>query len=313
MAGVTEGSRLRELRLRVNPDLPMTLCTVYREGVTLFLEAGIANAANEVMWILEVALGISRLALYTDQDRIVDQEGWKAAMRLLVRRASGEPLQYLLGTQEFWGLEFAVRPGVFIPRPETELIVEEVLSYSLPSSSPLIVDVGTGPGCLAVALAVGCPHGKVYAIDRCPLALAVAKENAERHRVTHRVTFLFGDLLQPLAPLGLECHISAIVANPPYLPTSQLETLPREVRDFEPRLALDGGSDGLEPYRRLLREALIFLEPGGILVVEVGAGQAAQACKEALGLEGFLVRGVRRDSAGIERVICLERRGQRPS
>jgi len=298
MAGVTEGSRLRELRLRVNPDLPMTLGTLYREGVTLFLEAGIANAANEAMWILEAALGMSRLALYTDQDQIVDQEGWKAAMRLLVRRASGEPLQYLLGTQEFWGLEFAVRPGVFIPRPETELIVEEVLSYSLPSSHPLIVDVGTGPGCLAVALAVGCPHGKVYAIDRCPLALAVAK-----------VTFLSGDLLQPLTPLGLECHISAIVANPPYLPTSQLETLPREVRDFEPRLALDGGSDGLEPYRRLLREALIFLEPGGILVVEVGAGQAAQACEEALGLEAFLVRGVRRDSAGIERVICLERRG----
>lgn len=270
--------------------------------------AGISNAVDETMWIMESALGLSRLTVHVNPDRVVPPGDRENAMSLFQRRVAGEPLQYVLGTQEFYGLEFTVNTGVLIPRPETELLVDEVLSHELPSSHPVVVDVGTGSGCLAVALAVADPNMTLYATDCCGIALAAAEANAVRHHMDRRVTFLLGDLCEPLRSMGLTGQVSAMVSNLPYIPSAELATLPREVREFEPNLALDGGADGLVLYRRLLRQAGEFLKPGGILVLESGYAQAGLICEEAVEQGEYSVRHIRQDFSGIERVIYLERR-----
>jgi len=225
-----------------------------------------------------------------------------------VRRSAREPLQYLLGTQEFFGLEFLVGPEVLIPRPETELLVEEARSHSLTFSFPLISDVGTGSGCIAIALATALRSARLFAIDRSASAIALARKNAVRHRVQERITFLEGDLLQPLKGLELNGRLAAIVSNPPYIPQDELATLQPEVGLYEPRLALDGGLDGLAIHRRLLREAVEFLAPGGLLAVEVGQGQTENVIQIALDQGDYDRIRTIRDAAGIERVLCLTRK-----
>lgn len=288
----------------------ITQASAYRKGLALLSKAGMSNAANETLWLLESALGISRLDIHAKPDTVVDHSSWTSAKDLLLRRASGEPLQYILGTQEFRGLEIEVRPGVLIPRPETELVIEEVHSLVFPQDRLNMVDVGTGSGCLSIALAVEFPDAKIFATECSEAAIEVARSNAHRHSVQDRIAFLLGDLLLPLKQVpGLHEGIAVMVANPPYIPTRDLATLQREVQDFEPHLALDGGADGLTFYRRLLREALLFLRPGGCLVMEMGEGQASHICEEAARLSTWHIRNIRQDDAGIDRVIALERKG----
>ncbi len=284
-----------------------TYGALVQEGTALLMKAGIANAAQEVRWLLDGALGLSGLQLQLERDRSVPAEHRDRALALLTRRADGEPLQYLLGTQEFCGLDFEVGPAVLIPRPETELLVREVRAMTGREAAPLIADIGTGSGCIAVAVAHALPEATVYATDLSVDALDVARRNASRHVVTERVRFWEGDLLSPLAGLGLEGRLTAVVSNPPYIPTGDLPGLQREVRR-EPRLALDGGPDGLTYYRRLLREAAPYLAPGGTLVLEVGQGQAESVCRMAEELGGYGVNSVRRDEAGIDRVVSLAKR-----
>ncbi|MFQ5932226.1 MAG: peptide chain release factor N(5)-glutamine methyltransferase, partial [Nitrospiraceae bacterium] len=288
-----------------------TIRDLLREGISILSQAGIVNAGQEARWLLEYALGMNRLKLQLDAQRSVDWNTGDYARSLFRRRAAREPLQYILGTQEFCGLEFEVGPAVLIPRAETELLVEEVLRLRLPSSaqdSPAILaDIGTGCGCIAVSLAHALPHARIVATDCAAAALGIARQNAARHQVADRITFLEGDSLEPLRALGLEGKLAAVVSNPPYISDQEYSELPVEVRACEPRLALAGGEDGLLVHGRLIQEAGVFLLPGGSLVLEVGWKQAASVRQLALHVGGYGRIRIKRDPAGIERVVCLER------
>jgi release factor glutamine methyltransferase len=216
---------------------------------------------------------------------------------VIERRRSGEPIQYIVGEAEFYGLPFRVTRDVLIPRPETEHAVEQVLELVSGLSGPRIVDVGTGSGAIAVALASKLPGAVVTATDLSPAALAVALENSARNNVADRIRFLGGDLLDPVRGEIFDI----VVSNPPYVPESDRELLAVEVRDFEPDLALFADGDGLAVYRRLIPEAAAALRPGGWVVLEIGYGQQI-AVRALLGEAGFEEIGFAADLQGIPRV-----------
>lgn len=219
---------------------------------------------------------------------------------LLERRYRGEPIQYIVGEAEFYGLPFRVTPDVLIPRPETEHLVEKALEVAASFPAPRIVDVGTGSGCIAVALAHHLPQARITAIDLSAPALAIAEENAKRNGVALR--FLEGDLLTPVAGE----HFDLIVSNPPYVPLADRASLAVEVRDHEPALALFAGPDGLEICRRLIPSAFAALVPGGFLLLEIGHGQS-QAIAALLAASGFRQIELIPDLQSIPRVACAQR------
>ncbi len=221
---------------------------------------------------------------------------------LLDRRKRREPVAYLTGAREFWGLEFAVTPAVLVPRPETELLVEAAIATCAGRREPTrILDVGTGSGCLAVALARAFAGAKVIATDRSGEALAVARRNAARLGVADRVRFVLANLLA-----GVRGEFDLIVCNPPYIATEDWPTLPPDVRDYEPRRALDGGPGGLAVLRALLAQAPARLAPGGALIVEIGAGQESPV-RRLFETTGWRLRDVRRDLQGWPRALVAER------
>jgi release factor glutamine methyltransferase len=226
---------------------------------------------------------------------------------LLERRVEGEPIQYITGEAEFYGLPFRVTPDVLIPRPETEHLVECVLEGAATIAEPRIVDVGTGSGAIAVALAHKLPHARIVAIDLSDAALELAQENAGRNRVAERIRFLHGDLLEPVTLAGRETEqFDIVVSNPPYVPAADRESLSIEVRDYEPAGALFAGEDGLEIYRRLIPAALAVLVPGGLIAIEIGFGQS-DAVGSLLADAGFVEIGFRPDLQGILRVALARR------
>ncbi|MDR4459947.1 MAG: peptide chain release factor N(5)-glutamine methyltransferase [Nitrospirales bacterium] len=289
--------------------LPFTSYSqLYRGAVETLIQAGIVNARHEVLWILEDALGITRLQLHANPDAPVDAEVCQRAFTLFRRRALHEPLQYILGTQDFWGLDFLVQPGVLIPRPETEMLVEEAIGILGADVRPVILDVGTGSGCLAISLAVNLPEAMIIASDKSVSALHLAKVNAIRHGVGQRILWVAGDLLSHLLSRSLAGKVTAIIANLPYISHAEWEHLSPDVKDFEPRLALDGGPDGLDVYRRLLDEAPGLVSSKGFILMEVGIDQADLLCREPSLTDAFKVVKVRPDSQGIPRVVCVQRR-----
>jgi release factor glutamine methyltransferase len=232
-----------------------------------------------------------------------------AAKGLVERRVSREPLQYILGTQEFCGLEFNVNPAVLIPRPETELLVEYVAQRIPVGRQAAIVDACTGSGCIAVAIAQQRPCAQVIATDLSNPSLNVARLNATRHSVSERITWLEGDLLGPLANRELEGGIDVIVSNPPYISEADWATLQPEVRLFEPRGALVAGPQGTELQERLLQEAGQYLSPGGALIMEIGTGQARAMRRFVDQIPGYRFYRLVYDAAGLERVVIVERVG----
>jgi release factor glutamine methyltransferase len=218
-------------------------------------------------------------------------------------------LQYILGTQEFCGLEFDVNPAVLIPRPETELLVEYVALRIPAERQATIVDVCTGSGCIAVAIARLRPRARLIATDLSNPSLDVARQNATRHEVCERITWLEGDLLRPLAEQEMEGRIDVIVSNPPYIAEADWATLQPEVRLFEPRGALVAGPQGTELHERLLQEAGRYLAPGGALIMEIGAGQACAMRRIVDQISGYGFHQLLYDAAGLERVVIVERIG----
>lgn len=247
-------------------------------------------------------VGKDRAWLIAHGDDELSDEDAARFSRLIERRFGGEPIQYITGEQEFYGLPFRVTPDVLIPRPETEHLVEKVLSLAAEFSEPRIVDVGTGSGAIAVVLAHQLPQAQIIALDISATALHVARGNAERNGVAERVRFVESDLL---AAVALE-KFKVVVSNPPYVPTTDRESLSVEVREHEPGLALFAGDDGLDVYRRLIPAAFPMLEAGGFLVMEIGYGQS-QAIEELLTHAGFEQIEFVPDLRGIPRVACGRR------
>lgn len=271
------------------------------------VQAGGGNGEQEAMWLLEHALGMRSHQLVSEAGQAVSPEAWTRAESLIARRIAGEPLQYLLGTQDFCGLEFSVTPAVLIPRPETEVLVNHVVRHIESNPKATIVDVGTGSGCVAVTLAARLKGRRILAIDRSPEALAVAQANAARHGVCTGIEWLEGDLLAPLHGQLSQASVDVIVSNPPYISESDWAALDPEVRVFEPRMALVGGEQGTEFHERLLRESREFLVPGGLLAMEIGYGQARMLRQIVKRVGGYAVPRLVEDAAGIERVVMAQR------
>jgi release factor glutamine methyltransferase len=262
-----------------------------------FEKKGIPNPRLDAELLLAHVLKCKRIDLYVGHEAAVSDKDLAKYRELIERRAKREPLQYILGATEFWGLKFKVTPDVLIPRPETELLVEEALKNKDVIS---ILDIGTGTGCIAIALAKNLPEAKVTATDLSKEALAVAKENAEANGVADRIEFVASDIAPWLFFETQDRKFDLIVSNPPYIRSLELDLLQPEVGQFEPRGALNGGDDGLETIKKILKEAPDFLKQGGRLLMEVGEGQAASLQRE-------IACEIRKDYGGIERIIILIR------
>lgn len=261
-----------------------------------FSERSLPSPRLDAELLVAHAMACKRIDLYVKFDQLLTPEQLGALRALIQRRQAGEPVAYLTGRKEFWSLDLSVDARVLVPRPDTETAMEEALER-LPQGPARVLDVGTGSGALALALAKSRPEATVFATDASPDALAVAQSNGERLGLT--VTFLQGDLMTSATEHG---PFDLIVANLPYIPTGELAALAPEVR-AEPVMALDGGPDGLDVIRRLVTSAPAALNPGGWLVLELGAGQApavAALCERA----GLHDVHARKDLSGIERVVA---------
>lgn len=283
-----------------------TVRDLRRWATEVLASAGTEHPAREADWLLAPVLGVSPVALVMEGERQFPPALVERAWEFISRRAAREPLQYILGTQEFRGLEFVVTPDVLIPRPETEILVEETLKAVSGLPRPVLADVGTGSGCIAISVARECPSAFILALDLSEKALAVAQTNASRHGVGRRVRFLRADLLGPCASSG-GVLFDAIASNPPYIPDGDLDRLQPEVSRYEPRLALAAGSDGLAFQRRLLAEAPSLLKPGGSLLLELGCGQAEAVLGMARLGGSWASVACRTDGAGIERVLIARK------
>jgi release factor glutamine methyltransferase len=267
--------------------------------------AGVPDPVLDAELLLRHVLGWDRAAVLTRAGQPLPGADEERFFALVDQRAGRRPLQHLTGTQAFWRHEFAVTPAVLIPRPETEVLVEMALEMLQGVHAPVVVDVGTGSGCVALSLAAERPDAVVHAVDASAAALAVAGENVRRLGLPGRVELHEGDLLEPVARLRGAVHL--VVSNPPYVDPSEIPSLAPEVRDHEPRSALVAPQPPYGIYERLAAQAVETLRPGGRLLVEVGRGMA-DGVAARLGAAGLVGIETRSDLAGVARVVS----GRRP-
>ncbi|HIP97388.1 MAG TPA: peptide chain release factor N(5)-glutamine methyltransferase [Anaerolineae bacterium] len=268
--------------------------------------AGVDSPRLDAEILLAHVLAVDRAHVLAHPERGLRATESARYRQLIIRRARHEPVPYLVGHQEFYGLDFRLGPAVLIPRPETELLVEAAVALGCASETRpwIVTDVGTGCGAIAISLAVNVPHARVYAVDVSAEALAVAEENSRRHGVGGRVTLLRGHLLAPL-PEPVDC----IVANLPYVSRAEWGSLPTGIAAYEPRLALDGGPDGLAYIGELLASAGPYLRPAGVILLEIGAAQGPAVIRLA---EEYFPRArvdLLRDYAGLDRVVRVQTAG----
>ncbi|KYH33629.1 peptide chain release factor N(5)-glutamine methyltransferase [Neomoorella mulderi] len=281
----------------------LTLQEALKEATRKLAAAGLPRPRLEAEVLLAWAGRYTRPELLARLEEELEPAAAARFWPAVERRVAGYPLQYLTGRQEFMSLEFKVTPAVLIPRQDTEVVVEAVLKRLEPDGSYVIADCGTGSGAIALSLAYYLPNAKVYATDISPAALEVARQNARALGLAGRVTFLQGDFLAPLKGLKLD----ALVANPPYIPAAELDRLPPEVR-AEPRLALDGGPDGLRAYRVLLPGAPEVLKVGGLLALEIGYNQGRAVRDLAAAAGAYRDMAVLPDYGGRDRCFLAYRR-----
>ncbi len=272
--------------------------------IPYFEDLGLDRARLDTEMLLASSLGVDRLWLYTHYDQPLTVPELDAFRSAVIRRSKREPLQYILGHWGFWSLDFAVSPGVLIPRQETEHLVECALKLGGPANK--ILDLCTGSGNVVISLAKELPAASLWATDISTQAINLAVENARIHCMLERICFLPGDLFVPIR--GKESSFDIILCNPPYIPTGQIDELQPEIKDFEPRLAVDGGEDGLYFYRRMVPEAINFMKPAGYLVVEIGESQA-NSVQEIMNDSGYQEITVFQDYGGHDRVMA----GKRPA
>lgn len=294
---------------------PASVGDALRAAARRLRASGSRSPRLDAELLLANALDCPRAELFREPARMLQAEEAERFEGLLVRREAREPVAYILGFRAFRTIDVEVTPAVLIPRADTETLVDVALEALAaiplagpgPEGEPLALDVGTGSGCVALALATEDPFVRVVATDVDPATLAVARRNAARHGLQRRVEFVLSDLF---ADLG-ERAFDLIVSNPPYIPAAEYEALEPNVRDYEPRLALFGGDDGLDVYRRLIPGAALLLRAGGTLVLEVGAGQARDVAAIIRASGAYEAPDARSDLAGIPRVVHARRRGAR--
>jgi release factor glutamine methyltransferase len=316
---------------------PLDVRTALKQGIHLLREAHVPSYTLAAELLLLHVTSRDRTWLYAHPEEILDSQILDSYFSFLRRRADGEPTQHLTGKQEFWGLEFEVTPDVLIPRPETEHLIEVALDRlavrelraardpKLTGEGLTILDIGTGSGCIAIALAKELPKAKIFATDISPAALTVAQRNATRLGQSDRITFLESDLLAAFSDVGARYIVpkpgnqpslnssshrsllfDLIISNPPYIARKESSTLPVEVRDHEPASALFGGEEGYELYGQLISQAAHHLKPGGLLVVELGH-DSLPAVHPLLETPQWTTLHVTDDLAGIPRVLSAER------
>lgn len=278
---------------------PWTVARVLGFATDDFKKRNLSSPRLDAELLLTNALGIDRVRLVIESERALNDTELGLYRSLIQRRRTGEPIAYILGRREFYGLSIAVDRRALVPRPDTETLVEVALERTRSRSMyGRALDLCTGTGCVAVAFARSRPTWRVLASDVSSDAAGLAWENARRHGVTFSLGVVEGDLFAPVAGQRFEL----VTANPPYIPSAELAELAPDIRDFEPRLALDGGPDGLDVVRAVIRGALSHLEREGVLAVEIGYGQAASV-RALFEQAGFRDIDVRRDYGGVERVV----------
>lgn len=298
-----------------------------REITKCLTSNGFEFAEKEAEILVRHGLHINTVEIYRDNPELTEEQVWTLE-DILRRRLRSEPLQYILGYEEFLGLRLLVAPGVLIPRPETEFMAEQAMkavngqqltvnsknqNFQLPSSRFSVLDLCTGSGCLALALAKAFPYFKVYGSDISEIAIEYAKENAGLNCINN-VTFLTGNLFEPVERLFTPLErkpcsgfltgftFDLIISNPPYVKTDDIKNLQPEIRNREPTFAIDGGADGLDFYRELIPAARRFLNDQGLIILEVGACQSREVA-EIFEASGYIQTGIIKDYAGIERIV----------
>jgi release factor glutamine methyltransferase len=278
-----------------------SIAEAQRLMVQAFKPAGIDEAEADARLLLGHALGLDRTQLFSQAERQLDAREVSAVLSLAARRLKREPVSRILGRKEFWSLALDVTEAVLVPRPDTETLVEAALDFVVRGGLRLerlrILDIGTGSGALLLALLSELENATGVATDISPAAIEVARLNAERLGLANRCRFIVSNIAT-----GIDGPFDVIVSNPPYIAHDEIATLDAEVRDYDPALALDGGSDGLDIYRAIAKEAQRLLAPGGRLIVELGAGQEA-AVRELFTKAGLHVGDARADLAGIPRAL----------
>jgi release factor glutamine methyltransferase len=285
----------------------MTVLEAIQKSAEFLAKKGVDSSRLQAELLLAHLLKLPRMKLYLNFERTLTPAETDALRELVKRRGQREPLQHLTGSISFCGFEIAVNRHALVPRPETELLAELGWQFLLaaPKQSEggsTALDFGTGTGCIAIALAAKCPAAKIIATDISPDALALARENAARNHVADRIEYRQGD---GLASLSAEMRFDLILSNPPYISSAEIATLQPEVRDFDPRAALDGGADGLDFYRKLAVEAKPFLKPDGKMMLEFGDGQA-DAIRKIFEAEKWIVEAVREDYSHQQRILIAK-------
>lgn len=277
----------------------VTVLEVIQRSTEFLTRKGVDSPRLQVELLLAHVLKMPRMKLYLNFDRALSEPELETLRGMVKRRADREPLQHIVGTVCFCGYEFRVNRDVLIPRPETELLAERAWSFLAGKPGAVALEFGTGTGCLAVTIALKALEAVVHTVDISEAALAVARENALRLGAGERVVFYGGDGFAAL-PAEFKCDL--LVSNPPYIASAEIATLEPEVRDFDPRLALDGGPDGFDFYRRLATGGRERLKPDGKLMIELGAGQHTDVSRLFTN-EGWTVEAVEKDYAGLERIL----------
>ncbi len=286
--------------------MDVTILDVIQRSADFLTKKGVAAPRLQVELLLAHVLKMPRMKLYLNFERALSEQDLETLRELVRRRGQREPLQYIVGSVSFCGLELAVNQNVLIPRPETELLAERAWRFlaQRPASPALrALDLGTGSGCLAIALATHAPSAQIDAIDISGEALTVARQNAALHPVAERIQFHQGD---GFLALNADARFDLIVSNPPYIPSPEIQTLEPEVRDFEPRSALDGGADGMDFYRRIASEAGAFLRPGGWAMLELN-DHGAKSVGEIFDQAGWKIEAIEPDLNQRERIFIASR------